>query len=898
MRGWLFVCLMIGLTGQVVAADGVDYQRDIKPLFAEKCGVCHGALNQEAGLRLDAGVLIRKGSTDGPVIVPGNAAESLLISRVTAEDVDERMPPEEDGAALNAKEVALLSAWIDAGAVVPTDEVIPADPRQHWAYQIPQRPPLPAVEDSNWSHPIDAFISREHRRLGLTPVETADRRALLRRVYFDLIGLPPTRKQLQAYLQDESPEAWQNVVDSLLDSPHYGERWGRHWMDVWRYSDWDGFKQQLRGSQRHIWHWRDWIVQSLNDDKGYDRMIVEMLAADEETPNDTLALPATGFLARNYHKSNRNIWLDATVEHTAKAFLGMTLNCARCHDHKFDPIAQTTYYQFRAIFEPHNVRTDLVPGQPDVMKDGLPRAYDADLTAKTFLYLQGDDKRPDTDHPMTPAVPAVLGGKFDVQPVVLTIETYYPALVASVEKRQVAAARRQLTAAQKALDTATKQTNGKPDSSDANPTAIQTLELKQTVAELRLKSLVARFAADRKKFTGGDTADDVKQRNQLARAASAVERQLKLRQAELVLSQKQAAVKAAVSSEEKDKKKKQVALATAKKELATAQKALKTAQAASKKSGSNYTPVGKQYPRTSSGRRLALARWIANDNNPLTARVAVNHIWLRHFGEPLVDNVFDFGLRSAKPRHVELLDWLAVELMEHEWSMKHIHRLIVMSRTWQLASSAGRIANPSAEKDRDNHYLWRMNVRRMDAEIIRDNVLAVSGQLDKTLGGADIDYLEGETTRRRSIYLRHAYEKQMTMLVLFDAPSPNDCYRRSESIVPQQALALTNSSLALGQSRLLARQLWQEVSADKSPQPRFVRAAFLQILSRPPADAELAVCQQFLTTQAATFFDTSKLTTFVGGAAPVVKPATDPQQRARENLIQVLMNHNDFVTVR
>jgi len=720
----------------------------------------------------------------------------------------------------------------------------------------------------------------------------------LRRVYFDLIGLPPTRKQMQAYFQDESPAAWRNVVDSLLDSPHYGERWGRHWMDVWRYSDWDGFKQQLRGSQRHIWHWRDWIVQSLNDDKGYDRMIVEMLAADEETPNDTSALPATGFLARNYHKSNRNIWLDATVEHTAKAFLGMTLNCARCHDHKFDPIAQTTYYQFRAIFEPHNVRTDLVPGQPDVMKDGLPRAYDADLTAKTFLYLQGDDKRPDKDHPMTPAVPAVLGGKFDVQPVVLTIETYYPALVASVEKRQVAAARRQLTAAQKALDTATKQTNGKPDSPDANPTAIQTLELKQTVAELRLKSLVARFAADRKKFTGGDTADDVKQRKQLARAASAVERQLKLRQAELVLSQKQAAVKAAASSEEKDKKKKQVALATAKKELATAQKALKTAQAASKKSGSNYTPVGKQYPRTSSGRRLALARWIANDNNPLTARVAVNHIWLRHFGEPLVDNVFDFGLRSAKPRHVELLDWLAVELMEHEWSMKHIHRLIVMSRTWQLASSTGRIANPSTEKDRDNHYLWRMNVRRMDAEIIRDNVLAVSGQLDKTLGGADIDHLEGETTRRRSIYLRHAYEKQMTMLVLFDAPSPNDCYRRSESIVPQQALALTNSSLALGQSRLLARQLWQEVSADKSPQPRFVRAAFLQILSRPPADAELAVCQQFLTTQAATFFDTSKLTTFVGGAAPVVKPATDPQQRARENLIQVLMNHNDFVTVR
>ena len=191
-----------------------------------------------------------------------------------------------------------------------------------------------------------------------------------------------------------------------------------------------------------------------------------------------------------------------------------------------------------------------------------------------------------------------------------------------------------------------------------------------------------------------------------------------------------------------------------------------------------------------------------------------------------------------------------------------------------------------------------MNVRRLEAEIIRDNVLAVSGQLDLTMGGTDIDFRQGETSRRRSIYLRHAYEKQMTMLVLFDAPSPNECYRRSESIVPQQALALTNSSLALSQSRLLARRLWQETSADKAPQPRFVRSAFLQILSRPPADEESAACQQFLTDQAATFADTSKLTTFVGGAAPKVKPATDPHHRARENLIQVLMNHNDFVTVR
>jgi hypothetical protein len=200
--------------------------------------------------------------------------------------------------------------------------------------------------------------------------------------------------------------------------------------------------------------------------------------------------------------------------------------------------------------------------------------------------------------------------------------------------------------------------------------------------------------------------------------------------------------------------------------------------------------------------------------------------------------------------------------------------------------------------DRDNDYLWRMNARRLDAEIIRDNVLAVSGQLDTTMGGADIDYNKGEETRRRSIYLRHAYEKQMTMLVLFDAASPNECYRRSESIIPQQALALLNSTLSLSQSRLLAPELWQTASTDQSPQESFIRSAFLQILSRPPANNELAACQQFLTRQSATLADTSELNTFVGGKAPRVNPATDSHQRARENLVQVLMNHNDFVTVR
>ena len=888
---------MMVWTGLVQTAAAVSYERDIKPLFAEKCGACHGALMQQAGLRLDAGVLIRKGSDNGPVVVPGSAAESPLIGKVTAEDPDVRMPPEGEGEPLNAQQVALLTAWINAGAVVPEDEAIPVRFDMHWAYQVPQRRPLPQVDDSRWSHPIDSFIAHEHRRQGLTAVEQANRHTLLRRVYLDLIGLPPTRAQLQAFVQDESPDAWQGVVDALLESPHYGERWGRHWMDVWRYSDWDGYKGQLRGSQRHIWRWRDWIVQSLNADKGYDRMIVEMLAGDEITPADPSALRATGFLARNFHNSNRNMWLDATVEHTAKAFLGLTLDCARCHDHKYDPIQQTAYYQFRAIFEPHSVRIDRLPGQPDLMKDGLPRAFDTDLSAKTFLFLQGNEKHPDTEHPIVPAVPAILGGILEIQPVELSVDAYYPWLRDFVVKEQLAAAQSELDKANKALADATaRPAAGSEETSDQDRPPTRLLELEQAVSLLRLHSLQTRHAADGAKYV----EEDAKQTEVLALVAARVERRFNVTHSELTVNQKQAALRKAESGGEKDAAKRQAAGEEAREVLSLAEKNLKAAQDAVKKLDGNYTPLGDEYPRTSSGRRLALARWIADHKNPLTARVAVNHIWLRHFGSPLVDNVFDFGLRSPRPRHAALLDWLAVELMENNWSMKHLHQLIVTSRTWRLASS-GSAAEESHNQsvDRDNRGLWRMNSRRVEAEIIRDSILAVSAQLDATLGGTEIDFREGEVSRRRSIYLRHAYEKQMTMLVLFDVASPNECYRRSESIVPQQALALANSSLSLSQSRLLARRLWHEIAPGSDPpRAQFVRLAFLQILSRPPADEELAACLEFLVDQAATLSDSSKLSKFVGGSTPQVKPAAEPRLRALENLVHVLINHNDFVTVR
>ncbi len=296
------------------------------------------------------------------------------------------MPPASEGEGLSGKEIALLRDWIDQGAAGPADEKPEPDPKDHWAFRAPVRPELPRLGgDARPRNPIDAFLAAARRNAGLTPQPPADRPTLLRRVYLDLVGLPPSREQLQAFLADTAPDAYERVVDRLLASPQYGERWGRHWMDIWRYSDWWGLGDEVRNSQKHIWHWRDWIVESLNADKGYDQMLREMLAADELYPDDLDRLRATGFLARHYFKFNRNTWLDETVEHTSKAFLGLTMNCAKCHDHKYDPIAQADYYRFRAFFEPYQVRTDEVPGEADPEKDGIPRAFDCNLDAPTYL---------------------------------------------------------------------------------------------------------------------------------------------------------------------------------------------------------------------------------------------------------------------------------------------------------------------------------------------------------------------------------------------------------------------------------------------------------------------------------------------------------------------------------
>ena len=889
----LLICILFSHAG---AADRVDYLREVKPILAQKCFACHGALKQQSSLRLDNAAMIRTGGDSGPAMVAGKPDKSLLFHRVSAADTQERMPPEGEGERLDPRQLDLIKRWIEQGAQAP-DEPLPLDPRSHWGFQAPMRLAIPSTKQSQWTgNPIDAFISANHERLGLSPAEPAEKHVLLRRVYLDLIGLPPTPQELHAFLADDSPDAYDRVVDELLLRPEYGQRWGRHWMDVWRYSDWAGYKQEVRESQRHIWRWRDWIIESLNADKGYDRMVLEMLAGDELSPGDPDVLRATGFLVRNRHASNRNIWLDATVEHTAKAFLGLTINCARCHDHKYDPIPQVAYYQMRAIFESHDVAIERLPKQPDLLKDGLVHVFDGRPAEPTYRYIRGNEKQPDKEHPVTPGLPDVLGGKLEIQPVSLPREAWYPGLRADFQEEDLAAARKTVSQAKAVLKKARDAAAAESGKEEAMKASVDLAEAKLSLAKADLESLAARWDADLAKY--GTSADP--RAEKLATVAAKAERQAALCRAEVTVLQLQNDEVAAATKQapnEEDQKKAKAAQTKREKDLATAKENLDKARAATEKTDSNYTSVGKPYPQTSTGRRLAFARWIADSKNPLAARVAVNHLWLRHFGAPLVENMFDFGMRSPRPELADLLDWLAVELVEHGWSMKHLHRLMVTSQAYRLASDGQQLDPKNIGIDPDNRALWHMNARRLEAELVRDCILYVGGSLDLSAGGPDIDQQLGESSRRRSVYFRHAYEKQMQFLVLFDAANVNECYRRSESVIPQQALAIANGPLSLTQSRLLARQII-DTTANSGDDETFMHAAFERMLSRNPTPDELATCQRFLTAQSTRLAEPANLTSFSADKKTDVPPAAEARQRARENLIHVLLNHNDFVTIR
>ena len=818
--------ILLALLAFAARAAAVDYEAQIKPL-----------LKQKAGLRLDTVALMLKGGKSG-------AATKLIIERVTAADEHERMP--QQAAALTTEQIAMLQVWIDAGTPGIANEAPEADPKLHWAFQTVQRPALPKYGGGN---AIDAFVNEALAANQLTPLPEAPRSMLLRRVYIDLIGLSPTREELHAFLVDQSPDAYERVVDRLLNDPRHGERWARHWMDVWRYSDWYGRRSanDVWNSAPQIWRWRDWIVKSLNADKGYDRMLSEMLAADEIAPLDDEAGVATGFLIRNWYALNPNQWMRDTIEHTGKAFLGLTFNCAHCHDHKYDPISHEDYFRFRAFFEPLGIRQDRWPGEADPgpfqeyqyvtqrkpNRLGAVRVFDKQLDAKTWFYTDGDERnRVESKAPFSAGVPAFLGS-LSIQPVNLPQGSVHPGLRPAIQETELT---QRLNAVTKAEDELLAR---------STPQTRAAL----TVARAELASSIARIAADQAKV--GNTLDAHK----LALNAAAAEREAAVASAQSGLMN---AEHLASLADEKSRDAATKAVVAAKLAVTKAE-----AERDKPKSPESYTSMTMTFPNQSTGRRKALAEWLTRRDHPLTARVAVNHLWMRHFQEPLVPSVFDFGRNGKPPSHPALLDWLAAELMENGWSMRHLHRLIVTSDAYRRASHSAVASEANLQRDPDNRFLWRMNPSRMEAEVVRDSVLHLAGALDARFGGQELENTESETSARRSLYFSCHPETggRSAMAAMFDAPEPTDCYRRTSSVLPQQALVLTNSKLVHDHSAALVRQIGLEA-------PDFATAAFEHVLSRAPSADELASCRAFL------------------------------KDGSKESLVRVLLNHNDFVTVR
>jgi hypothetical protein len=743
-----------------------------------------------------------------------------------------------------------------------------------------KRPAVPAIAKEWARNPIDAFVAEQQQAVGVSHAPEAPKDVLLRRVYLDLIGLNPTPDEIAAFEADTSSDAYEKVVDRLLEDPRYGQRWARHWMDIWRYSDWAGWGEQVRDSQPHIWRWRDWIVESLNSDKGYDQMLTEMLAADELSPDDDNALRATGFLARDFKMLSREQWLEDTVNHTSRAFLGLTMHCAKCHDHKFDPITQEEYYQLRAVFEPYDVRIDPVPGQADKKVDGLCRIYDKELKAQTMFYIRGDERLPDKSRgAMKPGVPAALGGELEIKPISLPFRAAHPDRTPRIRKAL-------LEASSKTLEEAKKKYNPIKDNGKLSARQRTDAEASLALAQATHNALAAVLVAEEFEDAGKKGSPDWKT---AAITALQAQRTLAVAQASQALIAAQDAVAdaqqkleaAAKPTTRPTSQPAKPVLDQLTKDLKSAQDKIEPAQKALAKAVAelNNPPLTSfkarstdDYTDQSTGRRLAFARWLTSTQNPLTARVAVNHLWARHFAQGLVPSVDDFGRNGRPATHPALIDWLASELMANHWQMKPIHRLIVTSATYRQSSvSSMDSEHPAQTVDPDNSFLWHFPSKRLEAEIIRDNVLYSAGQLDLAMGGPEIDNAQGLVSKRRSLYLRSAPEKEVEFLKLFDGPNPNECYLRRPSVMPQQALALANSQLVTAQSAILSKTLTERAKGDAD---LFIRGAFLRILARHATAEELAACRTFL-------------------ADPKTKP-----DRARENLVTILFNHNDFVTIR
>ncbi len=874
--GNLRACALLLITSVVVsfaqrsssAAESINYESHVRPILKTHCFQCHGEGGKiEGGLDLRLRRLIVQGGDSGEAFVAGQPRGSLLLQRLLEGD----MPPSEVALRPTAGDIAIIEAWIATGGVATQAEPDDLNPdlyitqqdRSYWAFQPVVRPQLPEVRAlARTRNAIDQLILARLEPEGLTLSPDVKREALIRRATFDLLGLPPSPSDVDQFVQDDSPDAYERLLERLLSSPHYGEHWGQHWLDVAGYADSEGYTED-DPVRPHAYHYRDYVIRAMNADKPFDQFIVEQLAGDEllTPPFDNLTasqaekLIATGFLRMAPDGTGisgvdqdiaRNDVMAKTIEIVSTALMGLTVGCAQCHNHRYDPILQEDYFAMRAIFEP---ALDWKDWKPPTQRF-VSLYTDADRAAAAAIETEAQQILNERSKQEAVAIETVF--QTELEKLVATQHAPIRAARDTLEKDR--------TAEQKKLLGEYPSVNVTASSLYLydKPAADELQKMSDQATEIRARKPPEEFVratwepAQREPpptylFHRGDHA------------------QPKHRVAPQTLT----------------------VLTTAK-----------------------STAIPEDDPqRPTTGRRLAFAGWLTSGEHPLVARVMVNRIWLNHFGRGLVSTPGDFGFLGERPSHPELLDWLAAEFVDSGWSVKHIQRLILASTTYRQSSARHALGDA---RDRDNLLYWRMPVSRLAAEAVRDGALAVTGELNARAFGRSIPVMpdpvgqfvigienssagrpgavipmQGEDLRR-SIYVEARRTRPLGVLAPFDLPrmEPN-CTARNVSTVSTQSLLMMNNEFVLKRGLRLAERVQRETTGGLVAQ---VELAWQLVFSARPSSSELSQALTFLREQTETF-SSSPL--------PEVKNQTDPtpQTEAMASFCHALLSSNRFLYV-
>ena len=876
----IFICAAIGIAAPALAQkrsrpeSGLTYERDVRPILKANCFACHGEGEKlKAGLDLRLRRLIVQGGQSGSAIVPGQRDKSLLYQRIRKQE----MPPGERK--LTGDEVALIGRWIAEGARTAQSEpteigsgyYFTSEERSFWAFQPVGRPEMPKVKQPDRVRtPIDAFLLARLEEMNLSFSPEVEKHTLIRRAFFDLLGLPPTPEDVTRFLTDDAPDAYERLIDRLLASPHYGERWGRHWLDVAGYADSEGYSND-DPVRKFAYKYRDYCIQSLNVDKPFDQFIQEQLAGDEMAgpPYDNLSpdrvekLVATGFLrmapdgtgSRGVVKAlASNQVIAETIKIVSTSLLGLSVGCAQCHNHRYDPIPQTDYYRMRAIFEPAYDPKNWRPPHERLVS----------------LYTDADRKKAQEIE--------IEAAKIDKQ----RLEKQREYIERTFEK--------ELSKLPEPLREPIRIARGTPASK-------RTPEQKKLLKEHPSVNVTSGslYLYDRK------AADDLKK---YAARAAEIRSTKPVEEFVRASSEVPGNVPTTYLFHRGDHEQPKQALTPA------GLTVLDTLPL-------RRLPVN-DGDLSTSGRRLAYARRLTDGTHPLTARVLVNRVWMHHFGRGIVATPADFGALGDRPTHPELLDWLADEFMASGWRLKRLHKLIMTSTAYRQTSQRTSLLE---EVDPDNQLLGRMTVRRLEAEAIRDSVLAISGKLNLQRFGPPVPVMADEVGQfvigienlnagrpqgaiamhgqefRRSIYVQARRSRPLSLLATFDSPrmDPN-CEARTSSTVAPQALMLMNSEFIVTQARHLAQRVREEAGSDVARQ---IAHAWTLVFAARPHDTETQEAVAFVAQQAEHFRATPP-TDDSKNKDGKSKPAAgqlDSQQLALASFCHALLSANEFLYV-